>query len=81
MLSVALALAATVIPSIVTIAPRPTGVPTAAAPTEQAGPAGGKAAAQRYCVQSTLTGSRIPRRECRTRAEWLRDGFDPLARN
>lgn len=31
-----------------------------------------------YCVQGTLTGSRIPRKDCRTRAEWLKEGFDPL---
>lgn len=34
---------------------------------------------QRYCVQSTLTGSRIARKVCKTRAEWLDEGFDPLA--
>lgn len=34
---------------------------------------------QRYCVVSQITGSRIDNRECRTRAEWLKRGFDPLA--
>jgi hypothetical protein len=33
---------------------------------------------KRYCVQSSATGSRIARKVCRTRAEWLTDGFDPL---
>ncbi|MEG3178105.1 hypothetical protein U1872_17825 [Sphingomonas sp. RB3P16] len=36
-------------------------------------------AAQRYCVVSDVTGSRIARRVCQTRADWLKDGFDPLA--
>lgn len=31
-----------------------------------------------YCVKTLLTGSRIAHRECKTRAQWLRDGFDPL---
>ena len=35
----------------------------------------------KYCVVSNLTGSRVPRKECRTRADWMaRDGFDPLAK-
>ena len=32
----------------------------------------------RYCVQGTVTGSRIRPEDCRTRAEWLKEGFDPL---
>lgn len=40
----------------------------AAAPSDQ----------QRYCVEDTLTGSRITHRECKTRAEWMKEGFDPL---
>ncbi len=32
-----------------------------------------------YCVRSQITGSRILRMDCRTRAEWLNDGFDPIA--
>ena len=35
----------------------------------------------RYCVEYTPTGTRIPRRDCRTRAEWLDYGFDPLAKD
>lgn len=34
-----------------------------------------------YCVRGTFTGSRIPRLVCRTRAEWLIEGFDPMERN
>lgn len=36
--------------------------------------------ALRYCVVDTITGSRVPRRECHTRTEWLDQGFDPLAK-
>ncbi len=33
---------------------------------------------QRYCVLQAITGSRIPKKECRTRAEWIaRTGVDP----
>jgi hypothetical protein len=36
-------------------------------------------ARQLYCVQFTNTGTRIPKRDCRTRADWIAtDGFDPL---
>ena len=31
---------------------------------------------QRVCVKEELTGSRIPRRECHTRAEWAERGFE-----
>jgi hypothetical protein len=31
---------------------------------------------QRYCVEQMLTGSRVPRRECKTQAEWWREGID-----
>ncbi len=33
----------------------------------------------RYCVIDTITGSRIKRKTCQTRAEWMREGFDPIA--
>ena len=34
----------------------------------------------KYCVVDTLTGSRVPRKQCRTRADWMAsNGFDPLA--
>lgn len=38
-------------------------------------------AAQRYCTVYDVTGSRIPIKTCKTRDEWLKDGFDPLAKN
>jgi hypothetical protein len=33
-----------------------------------------------YCVEGSLTGTRIPTRECHTRSEWLALGFDPTAK-
>ncbi|WP_423601978.1 hypothetical protein [Sphingomonas sp. MS122] len=42
--------------------------------TEQAKPVKDKV----YCVQDVPTGSRLIRKDCRTRAEWLKEGFDPL---
>jgi len=38
------------------------------------------AAEKRYCVMDQTTGSRIPQKICKTRADWLaQDGYDPLA--
>ncbi|WP_394653042.1 hypothetical protein [uncultured Sphingomonas sp.] len=34
-----------------------------------------------YCIRDTVTGSRIPRKSCKTRVEWMAQGFDPLAAN
>jgi hypothetical protein len=35
---------------------------------------------KRYCVRFTVTGSRIAKKDCKTRAQWIdEDGFDPLA--
>ncbi|MES2042329.1 MAG: hypothetical protein V4475_00535 [Pseudomonadota bacterium] len=33
---------------------------------------------RRYCVVEELTGSRLPHKICKTRKEWLAEGFDPL---
>lgn len=33
---------------------------------------------RRYCVVDQLTGSRLPIKKCKTRKEWLAEGFDPL---
>ena len=52
-------------------------------PTASAAPAPVTAAPQqnvRYCDVGEITGSRIPRRVCKTRAEWLKHGVDPLAK-
>ncbi|MDG2535961.1 hypothetical protein P6144_20040 [Sphingomonas sp. HITSZ_GF] len=37
-----------------------------------------KADSRKYCIDALMTGSRIPKRQCRTRADWLADGIDPL---
>ena len=34
---------------------------------------------QMVCVKKALTGSRITRKVCKSHAEWLKEGFDPLA--
>jgi hypothetical protein len=33
---------------------------------------------RRYCVVDQITGSRLPHKTCKTRKEWLVQGFDPL---
>lgn len=35
-------------------------------------------AAPLYCIEDTLTGTRIPRRVCKTATEWRAEGVDPL---
>lgn len=49
----------------------------APSPTE----AGGSSATpeRKYCIVDTPTGTRVPRKACHTRAEWLDRGFDPLS--
>jgi hypothetical protein len=42
-------------------------------------PAVAKSEKTKYCVVSELTGTRLPKKTCRTRAQWLNQGFDPLA--
>ena len=35
----------------------------------------------RYCVEGMVTGSRLIKRDCKTRAEWIKlEGFDPVAK-
>lgn len=34
---------------------------------------------QTVCVKKTPTGSRVARKVCKSHAEWLNEGFDPLA--
>ena len=36
---------------------------------------------KQYCVKVVITGSRMARTKCQTRAEWLNAGFDPTAPN
>lgn len=51
---------------------------TAAASPERGTARTERADALRYCIKDTVTGSRISRKECRTRSDWLARGFDPL---
>ncbi len=56
--------------------------PTAAPTTEASqGTDGTRVAtpAKKYCVVDYNTGSRLPRKTCKTRDAWLEEGFDPLA--
>ena len=33
-----------------------------------------------YCIQEAMSGSRLPRKVCKSRADWIsEDGFDPLS--
>jgi hypothetical protein len=34
----------------------------------------------RYCINGPETGTILQHRDCRSRAEWLKQGFDPLAK-
>ncbi|OYY72882.1 MAG: hypothetical protein B7Y47_01630 [Sphingomonas sp. 28-63-12] len=46
--------------------------PAPQSPSEEA-----RADGRKYCAKSeALTGSRLPRRICKTRADWARDGVD-----
>lgn len=52
---------------------------TAAEAGAQPAPAAGKGAAKekKYCLTiEATTGSRLSNRECRTKAQWEKDGFD-----
>jgi hypothetical protein len=42
-------------------------------------PAVAKSEKTKYCVVSEITGSRMPRKTCKTRDQWLAQGFDPVA--
>ena len=60
-------------------------VPAGATVADPAGvvsaPAGAKKST-RYCVADTLVGSRIARKTCKTRDEWIKaEGFDPIRRH
>ena len=55
---------------------RPT---TSPEPTAENARPRAEASRVKYCVMDETTGSRIARKICRTREEWLSEGFDPLA--
>lgn len=52
--------------------------PSASAQSDEA--AAAKADTKRYCVVTKNTGSRLAKKTCKTRADWIADdNFDPLA--
>ncbi|MFW2852902.1 hypothetical protein ACM61V_13385 [Sphingomonas sp. TX0543] len=53
-----------------------TAAPATAAPVAGTEPS----STQRICVVDNFTGSRLPTKVCRTRAEWTKLGLDPLAK-
>jgi hypothetical protein len=66
----------------VTAAPAAAPAPSAT-PTAPAAPAAGTAGATynpRVCLVDQVTGSHIPRRECKSLSQWRAEGLDPLAK-
>jgi hypothetical protein len=59
------------------LAREPAGKP-APAPALSSSPADVTNPKIRYCFIEDVTGSRIPRKSCKTRADWLAEGIDPL---
>ncbi|ONF96239.1 hypothetical protein [Sphingomonas jeddahensis] len=61
--------------------PAPAPAPAPIAPAEQSLGRDVKPSTdmRRVCVIGDVTGSRLPRRHCQTRAEWVAQGVDPLA--
>jgi len=51
-----------------------------AAPAQSTEAPAAKTDTKRYCVATMTTGSRLAKKICKTRAEWMSvDNFDPLA--
>ena len=66
-------IAATGVPPVVLASPQPV-----ADQPRQTSESGARAE-QKICVVDVVTGSRIPRRSCKTRAQWIAaTGIDPL---
>lgn len=57
--------------------PKDSATPDAIA-TPAAKPARAGVADPKYCVVDILTGSRIAKKVCKTRREWMAEGVDPL---
>lgn len=50
------------------------------APAQSTEAAAVKTDSKRYCVETMTTGSRLAKKICKTRADWIADNnFDPLA--
>jgi hypothetical protein len=54
--------------------------PKARATTPAAQPAPDASMQQRYCVVDTITGSILPQKVCKTRGDWIAQGWDPAKR-
>lgn len=54
----------------------PATVPTLDVTAAASAPAPARAEQRRYCVVDQITGSRLARKQCQTRADWARDGVD-----
>ncbi len=53
---------------------------TAPTPPAQSIEAPAPKAETRYCISDTISGSRLPKKVCKTRDQWIEvDNFDPLA--
>lgn len=61
-------------------APAPAPVAPVAAATPQQSAVEPGTDMRRFCIVDTITGSRLARQSCQTRADWLAEGFDPLAK-
>lgn len=79
MFALAAALAAAAASPVV-VAPVAPVAPAASENAPPAKPVSPQADNRRVCVTGMLTGSRLPHEECRTRAQWIAEGFDPLAK-
>ncbi|WP_326524733.1 hypothetical protein [Sphingomonas sp.] len=49
--------------------------------TAEAGKSDAEVKEKVYCVRTTISGSRMPQKVCRTRKAWQAQGFDPAAPN
>ena len=59
--------------------PQGAGNAAEARPAAEAGVDQTAAAAKKYCIVDSPTGSRLTKKSCRTRDEWMKRGVDPLA--
>lgn len=80
MLFIAIASALAALSPAATRADQPVPAADTAAPAAAPRAATRAAKPTKYCIEWNETGLRIPRSECRTREQWLKDGFDPLAK-
>ncbi|MCA3254397.1 MAG: hypothetical protein INF91_02130 [Alphaproteobacteria bacterium] len=61
--------------------PRPVTAPAAQTEDAAGGASADVAKAKKFCVMQTITGSRMPKKTCRTAEEWKAEGVDVSKRN